>query len=331
MSVYNGERYLRESVESILKQTFADFEFIITDDGSRDATWDILNGYDDPRVLLMRNPKNIGLTHSLNKGLVLARGEYVARIDADDVSFPQRLEMQVDFLERHTHIGVLGTAVQFIDSSGNPAKVQRFPEQHNAIRWSLCFYNPIPHPSVMARRQLMEQASGYRPDLKTAQDYDLWQRLSSVTRLANLPDVLLYLRKHDASVTQLRLTEQCENSMGASRRMIAQILGEDVDGDVVRWLWDLEHVTPESVRQTAGLIHRLSRAATSSSRISDQEKHLIRKDAAQRLITLIQSDVRRADFWYILALACSQDPGLVGGVARNRLQRIFGAARLSSD
>jgi hypothetical protein len=326
MSVHNGERYLREAVESILGQSFSDLEFIILDDGSTDSTWEILSSYGDPRIGLVRNEKNIGLTLSLNKGLALARGKYVARMDADDISLPHRLEMQVDFLERHPHIGVLGTAVQYMDSSGNLADVQRFPERHNIIRWSLCFYNPVPHPTVMVRRRLMEQVRGYEPDIRTAQDYDLLQRLSSVTRLANLSEVLLYLRKHNASITHLQFDDQLENCVGVSRRVIAGLLHEDVGEDLARLLWDQEPRSSKVTRRTARLIHRLCGVVTSNGDIPDVEKGMMRRDAARRMLQLIRPGVRLRDVWYILASASIQDSSLLRELALRRLQRVLAAA-----
>ncbi len=121
MSVYNGERFLRDSVESILGQTFTDFEFLILDDGSTDSTCEILEEYanKDARIVLVRNDRNLGLTRSLNKGLRLVRGEYLARQDADDISLPKRLEMQVKFLDAHPEVGVVGSALEIIDENGN--------------------------------------------------------------------------------------------------------------------------------------------------------------------------------------------------------------------
>ena len=154
MSVYNGERYLSESVESILDQTYSDFEFIIVDDASEDGTWQMLTTYvgRDSRIVLIRNKENIGLTRSLNKGLALARGKYIARQDADDVSVPERLAKQVAFLERHPSVVLLGTAIEWIRDSGDLiGKIGQHPCTDAGIRQKMLLQYSFWHSSVMVR------------------------------------------------------------------------------------------------------------------------------------------------------------------------------------
>ncbi len=136
MAVHNGEKYLRQAVESILAQTFMDFEFIIVNDGSNDSTDSILGEFAsrDKRIIIVQNGKNIGLTRSLNRGLELAHGQLIARMDVDDISFPQRLEAQVDFMESHPEIGILGTAACVIDADGKKGQEIRFPGEHILLR-----------------------------------------------------------------------------------------------------------------------------------------------------------------------------------------------------
>lgn len=150
MSVYNCEEYLREAVDSILNQTFMDFEFIIIDDGSTDSTAAILAEYERKFTrLCIHHQTNQGVIASLNMGLELAQGKYIARMDADNVSLPERLAKQVDFLETHPEIGVLGTGAQIMDGYGNTSQTVQFPTQHGVLRRCLCFFNPIVHPTVM--------------------------------------------------------------------------------------------------------------------------------------------------------------------------------------
>jgi len=190
MSVYNGERYLRRAVESILGQTFADFEFIIVNDGSTDNSLEIIQSYDDERIKIINMKQNIGLTKSLNKALKLARGEYIARQDADDECHPERLEKQIKFLEEHPEVGLVGIVGLCMDEDGEI--IGRFPPitSDKILRKILRFGNPFIHGSVMFRRNCIERCGFYREYLQNSQDYDLWLRISEHYKIANLPEPL---------------------------------------------------------------------------------------------------------------------------------------------
>ena len=322
MPVSNGELYLREAVESILNQTFSDFEFLIIDDGSTDSTWEILGSYDDPRIHLVQNEDNIGLIRSLNRGLGLARGKYIARMDADDVSLPERLVLQVNFLDAHPEIGVLGCGVWVIDGCGNPSHIRRFPAEHGVIKWHLCFDVPIAHPTVMMRREVVARAGGYRTDMVHAEDYDLWRRLSQVARLSNLPEVLLYLRRHEGCVTRAHRAKQWENSIKISQLMMSKALEEDVPGQVVQRLWSREFEKVNDVRRAANLVYRLCQASVADGALSPAEKRMIRRDAARRLFGLAHQQTHDGRAWEVLGLACRLDPLIIGRAAAGRLRRI---------
>lgn len=331
MPVFNGEKYLAEAIDSILNQTFADFEFIIIDDGSMDRTWAILSSYTDPRLRLVRNDENIGVSKAANKGLALAQGKYIARMDADDVSLPERLARQVDYLETHPEIGVLGTGVQIMDGSGDTSDTWQFPTQHGMLRWSLCFTCPIMHPTVMMRRQAVQWVGGYASDMVLAEDYDLWRRLSDVTRLSNLPDVLLRLRLHEANASRVHASELRRNAVRISSLMISHILNEEVPAGIVQRLWDQQFQTASDVRPVAGLVCRLYEATVSSGELSTTEKRAIRRDAAMRLYGFGRPWVKNASVWGVLTRACYLDPLLVLRLAKRRLRRVLGArARPSS-
>jgi len=322
MPVYNGEPYLREAVESILNQTFTDFEFIIIDDGSTDSTWEILIEHNDPRIRLVRNKANIGLIRSLNKGLGLARGEYIARMDADDVSFPERLAQQVSSLDGHPEVGVLGCGVQVIDGCGNPSHIRRFPAEHGVIKWCLCFDDPIAHPTVMMRREVVVRAGGYNADMVHAEDYDLWRRLSWTTCLSNLPEVLLHLRRHEACITRAHRAKQLENSIRISQLIMSEVLGEDVPVQVVQRLWSREFEKVNDVRRAANLVYRLCQASVADGALSPAEKRMIRRDAARRLFGLARQQTRDGRAWEVLGPACRLDPWVIGRAAAGRLRRI---------
>ena len=205
MSVYNGENYLSEAVESILNQTFRDFELIIIDDGSTDRTAEILAEYErrDMRVRFYSQARE-GLIATLNRGIELSRGRYIARMDADDVSYPTRLEKQVAFLEAHPNVGVCGT--WRVIAGG---LVIRYPVQDAVIRSYLIFDTLLAHPTVMMRKALFETGIRY-PAYEHAEDFGLWVQLADHTRFANLPEVLLFYRSHPEQVGRKKRAKQME-------------------------------------------------------------------------------------------------------------------------
>ena len=192
MPVYNGEKYLREAIDSILGQTFTDFEFIIVDDGSTDATPRILEEYaqKDSRVRVLTNEVNSKIAASLNRGLAAARAPLIARMDADDISLPQRLEKQYQFMQENKHIAVCGTAFSVL---GKAQTVQK-PFSNFAIKAELLFTCCIAHPTVIYRK---ESIPGYCAKSPPAEDYDLWLSLVAKNEVvfANLPDNLLLYRR----------------------------------------------------------------------------------------------------------------------------------------
>lgn len=192
MPVYNGELYLREAVDSILSQMFHQFEVLIIDDGSTDSTLDIIHSYKDGRIRILKNDTNCGISMSLNLGIQNARGQYIARMDCDDVSRSDRLYKQVLFMEQHPEIGVCGSWVKTI---GGPLwSYYTEPEQ---IKCQLLFANALAHPSVIMRRNVFENTGIYYDvSYNYAQDYKLWVELSKKVLFVNIPEVLVAYRLH---------------------------------------------------------------------------------------------------------------------------------------
>lgn len=200
MPVYNSAEYLSASLDSILKQTFSDFELIVVDDGSTDDSIKILQTCRDPRVRVLANSRNLGIPQTLNRGLDASCGVYVARMDADDISFPQRFERQVVHMDTHPEIGLLGTAVQHI-GAWSGCRDERLVRPGPCAAY-LLFATPVAHPTVMIRRSfLTSNHLRYHESFKSAQDYELWTRISEVSGVANLSDVLLSYRMHKKNVT----------------------------------------------------------------------------------------------------------------------------------
>ncbi|HEX5387012.1 MAG TPA: glycosyltransferase [Gemmatimonadales bacterium] len=202
MAVHNGARDLRAAIESILAQTFADFEFLIVDDGSDDGSREIVASYPDPRIRRIDNERNLGLSASLNRGLAAAAGELVARQDADDISEPSRLATQVRFLMQHPDTAVVGSWYTKIDADGVELGRRELPADPVAIRWAMLFHCPLVHSAVTFRRGLLARTTGfYDESFAYAQDYELWSRVARRLPMANVPAYLLRLRVSPWSMT----------------------------------------------------------------------------------------------------------------------------------
>ncbi len=216
MSVFNGERFLRDAVKSILEQSFREFEFIVVDDGSNDASGSILDSYAtlDSRVVV-HHQENKGLIESLNYACKRARGKYIARMDADDIAVRDRFLWQVAFLDAHPEVGVLGGAAEFINADGAPLGELSLPTDHRKISAALLHDCVILHPSVLVRKDVFLAAGGYRRVMVDAEDYDLWLRLAEQTQLANLNDVVLKRRHHPFQVSVTRLRQQALSAIAA--------------------------------------------------------------------------------------------------------------------
>jgi len=203
MAVRDGAPWVAGAIESILGQTLTDLELIVVDDGSTDDTPLLLAWVRDPRLVVERQA-HTGLTRALGRALARARAPLVARLDADDVARPDRLERQRAFLAAHPEVGLLGTAARVVDEAGREVGTIQPPEDDTTIRRALIRRNPFVHSSIMARRALVAQAGGYDPDFPVAQDYDLWLRLGQLTRMANLPEALVTRRLVAGRVTAAR-------------------------------------------------------------------------------------------------------------------------------
>lgn len=226
MSVHNGEKYLREAIESILNQTFKDFEFLIVNDGSTDSSKEIILSYDDPRIVYVENETNIGLTKSLNKGLKLAKGEYIARMDADDWSYPKRLEVQNGFLDSNSEVVLAGSLSEIIEMDGS-ISFQHRSSNKEQLYYDLTFSNIFAHSSVMFRKKTVADIGGYDESFSKSQDFDLWYRLSRRWPIALIDKKLLRWRNSSENISNLHSEIQQEYAKNMYRRNIQKLLPEN--------------------------------------------------------------------------------------------------------
>ncbi len=229
MPVYNAGAYLPQALESVLAQTFTDFELIIINDGSTDGGWEVIEAYarEDSRIRAFTQT-NRGLVPTLNRGLTKARGEYLARMDGDDICFAHRFKVQVEALDARPELGVLGGALVIIDEAGQVRDKQTYPHGRG-LKERLLFGSLLCHPAVMGRVELFRAAGGYRDYYRHCEDYDLWLRLSRITELDNLKDTLLFYRMHAASVTNRHAAAQLMGTLIAQGvHLIALRTGRDI-------------------------------------------------------------------------------------------------------
>ncbi len=236
MTVYNGERHLRECMDSVLSQSFKDFEFLIIDDRSVDASMDIIRSYNDNRIRIIENQRNLGQVRSLNIGLDLARGEYVARMDQDDVMMKNRLKRQSGFLDKRAEVAVVGTWCKTIDEKGRVFDISRFPTVNEEIVGHVLFGGYfLAHPSATFRKDVVIDAGKYNESLSYAEDYDLWTRLLlKKYKLANIPEFLTKFRYHRESSSRRFPETQLKNARTSISNFVKIISGPYDDSDLDR-------------------------------------------------------------------------------------------------
>ena len=213
MPVYNAEQYLVQAIDSIINQTFTDWELIIINDGSTDHSKTIVSRFTDLRIRYYENESNLKLIKTLNKGIDLCQGEYIARMDADDIAMPDRLQIQVDFMDKHPLHIMCGTNAHIIDNDGNKTGYIRNLTDNDFLQINLLFSDPFIHPSMLIRREILE-TNRYDEYYKHVEDYELWCRIAPLGQVANIDKDLLQYRWHESNVsvihseTQKRLKDE---------------------------------------------------------------------------------------------------------------------------
>jgi glycosyltransferase involved in cell wall biosynthesis len=233
MAVRNGERYIERAIGSILSQSFGDFEFIIINDASTDATEAICRGHaaDDERIGILTNEVNLGLAASLNRGLRESRGAYIARMDADDSSRSNRFKRQLAFLEQHPAIGICGTAI--CCHFGRRRVVRRFYNDHERLAAQLLFQAGFSHPTVMIRREVFKDMGfWYNDNFLTTQDYELWSRIVGPIRAANLSDVLLDYYSHEGQATTAKYEQMLAMCSNVHARLVRRLIPDATEDDL---------------------------------------------------------------------------------------------------
>lgn len=217
MAVYNGEKYIKEAIESVLAQNYTDFELLIINDGSTDKTLEIIAKFNDPRIRLLHNDGNQGLTYTRNHGVREAKGEYFAILDSDDIAMPNRLKIQVDYMKANPNVAICGGQAVLIDGDSKEMRPYRVQSGDSLSHW-LVLHNVFINSTLMIKTAVMREMGGYR-EMAPAEDYDLSFRIGLKYRVANLSDKFVLYREHDNNISRVQ-TEKLSN---AQRRIIEHI------------------------------------------------------------------------------------------------------------
>jgi glycosyltransferase involved in cell wall biosynthesis len=235
MPVYNGAAYLKESIQSVLNQTYPHFELVIVNDGSTDHSVEIINSFQDSRIKLFHNEQNMGLAYTENKCLDLCSSGFLAKLDCDDIMLPERLEKQYQYLLQHPKVGILGSAVETINEHGDKTGEWHYPASSELIPSILLFGNYLAHPAVMLRREALP-AVRYRAEYNPAEDYDLWVRmLQSGYNAYNLQEILTRYRLHAANISKTQKDVQAASENKTRMNQLFQ-LGLDLT-DELQKIW----------------------------------------------------------------------------------------------
>ena len=289
MTVYNGEPYLREASESILQQTYPHFRFLILDNASTDRSRDVIRDLNDPRIDLVELPENAGQVRALNQGLEMVDTPYMARMDADDVSIPTRLEEQLRIMERERDVVIVGSAYDRIDSQGSFINLRNYPCTHTEIRWRMLFHVSFCHSVVMVRTDALNRNGlRYDTDYALAEDYHLWSRLLRHGRGMNLAHPLMRFRVHQQQTARNAGDRQLQASERISRYNLAD-LGFSFSADEVRLLRDLYSRLPRPLsREGMDLCGQLLQVLQAFQKQPDVDARVvraIRRDLIDRMLT----------------------------------------------
>lgn len=231
MPVYNCEKYLKESIDSVLSQTFRDFELIIINDGSSDGSKDIILSYKDERIVYIENEKNLKIIETLNKGIAAARGKYLARMDSDDRCLSHRLERQFEYLESNPDVDICGSWAYVIDDEGSRKGRIKNPGNIDSVRCSLFFTNPIVHPSVFGKTEIFRKFN-YSPAAVHIEDFELWNRMSvNGVIIKNIEDYLIEYRWHEKNISALNDGHQYMLKKEILRPQVSNLLSRQVSDE----------------------------------------------------------------------------------------------------
>lgn len=284
LATHNNEKYIRDSIESILNQTYSDFELIIIDDASTDSTKDVIETINDERIIYLRNEENKGLPYSLNRGLMITKGDYIARMDGDDISLPTRFEEQLSYMEEHTNIAMCGCIWK---EFGRSNYLNKLPEDTQALKVNSLFYSPLAHSSWFIRSSVLKEDNiRYNNSFRSAQDYEFIYRILKKYKIACVQKVLLMYRVHTKSITGQTIGVD-KNIMRVQRYMYRDMNIRVTDKELLLLNSKGSSTSIINFLKLARLFHRV-KVENKKYRIYDQEK--LEKELKRRLLMVGKND-----------------------------------------
>ena len=295
MPVFNAAAYVGEAVKSILQQTFTNFEFLIIDDASIDDSVNIIRLFNDERIQLIQKPVNTGYTDSLNYGLSIAKGIYIARMDADDISYPDRFAQQVQYMQTHPETLVLGTAYKILGTE----TIITLPLTNDEAKVIAIMHVPVAHPTVMIRRKVLEEYGlRYNKKFEPAEDYDLWTRILEIGKIENLQLPLLYYRKHEAQQSTVRYKKLIEGAVEIRQRQLIKIVDLQHARYDILFAIDILTKAPLALnaitfKKMIGLFKDMENGNKNNRAYNDRLLHSYLKERWQFLYTTMEAGAKR--------------------------------------
>jgi glycosyltransferase involved in cell wall biosynthesis len=312
LPVYNGQQYLSEAIQSVLSQSFTDFELIIINDGSTDGSGEIINSFCDARIRYIEQ-SNKGLAATLNRGILLAKGEYVARQDQDDVCLSSRFEKQVAFLDANPLLGMVGSAAEIWVGNEETNRFLKHPVDDASLTFGMLFDNHFVHSSVTIRLSVFASVGGYAEGLRQPpEDYELWSRVMKEYKLANLPDVLMVYREVQGSMSRTGISPFLHNVIQISAENIAWATGYSVDSAEVIALSRLNRGVYDQIPRGVKLSCMIDALCCAAKKIVEE-----RGVASGQLDIVLRDNLRKLRYHYI-NYRCG---GLVGKILDSRIGR----------
>lgn len=295
MCVFNGEKYLAESVESILSQSFRDFEFIIVDDGSTDHSYELLASYarSDERINLLHQPLNLGITPSVKNGLNYCSGKYIARMDQDDISLPLRLQTQYQYLEKHPEIDAIGAGFEFIDSAGN--RIVKFPDRESdamIVRHQMLYHCMLHNPSVMMKSEYYKKYNENHLEeaYYGADDYHFWLRMNNESLYSNLSDTLLLYRRHQVQVSNKDSSKQLDSILRSAHEAFESLLEMPISVEGLQTFYFINRYAtsdPKVVIEAIRVIYKAQKKFEKLNRLTKRQKEKTREYSYEKLKSVV--------------------------------------------
>jgi glycosyltransferase involved in cell wall biosynthesis len=335
MPVFNGERYLGAAIDSVLTQTFSDFELLIVDDASTDGTRNVIEWYAlrDPRIKVRFMEVNTGAIGARNEALRLAQADLIANMDADDVSLPGRFGKQVEFLHGRPDVAAVGSYVQIIDEHGTLHSTKRYPTDPALTAWALFFVNSLAHPAVMMRRQVLFAAGAYPETARGtwAEDYDLFTRMSRLAGLANIPEVLLHYRQSGQNTTSRHWERQEQEANRIVQHAVREFMNTDIaleDAQALRGLATGSYPSLSTdILRLAEIVKSLCSRFLATNSYSSDDHRRVRLDAAIKIWLLASLSVRSSPLqaarlaWHATRLNAISPAAFFAKVSRSLTRR----------